>query len=995
LTSYASWARVTLCLVVTFAANCGFLPSLAWAQEPQIVVDDRGAIRSLSWQGSPEASGLFLLVPSQGWKGHLFSQESWQPDSVDRSADGRRWTIKGRAEWEGGGLEVEETIELLEARVRVVYRCRSLGTAASEGARLMFRGPTSVLAGKGAFVAARGGLALARPLPEELPSPYHLWGGGLCDWFGWRLGDSLLVARPQGDWLDAIALQDDRQFNLPQFEAQLRVKDTARLSEGHEFGCELILEPTTLAALQQEGVVVTEAENRWDTARVDLGSRGEAALGQVTWSAGEGPRWRPVELRFDVSGTWDNPFDPDEVEVYGVIRREGGGEIRQPAFACQDYKPLTSGGDVLLPEGELHWRLRWTPMEEGTYRVRLVAGIGGEEVSVDAGSYTCRGSEGRGFVRRSPDTPYYLRFDDGSPYFAVGENICWDGDDLLTQYERWFSRLGAAGGNYCRIWLVRWNMAVEWSNQDPSRRGCYYGLGRYSLDNAWRLDRVLQLAAENGIYVMLCLGYHGELMDTEDYFKSDCWRDNPYNEALGGPCAAPAAFWTNEQARELYKKRLRYYLARWGAYPNVLSWEFWNEVWAPAPWVQEMAAYLGEQDVHHHLRTTTYGRDDTWTLPEMDYSQAHHYGSDENLRDSAPVITDTSWQFTQKYGKPFMMGEFGIDWKHSDTTHDPQGLGTNLHNGLWAAVASRSFGTAALWYWDGYVDPLNLYGRFTSVARFAREVDWTRFAPTSAQVEPIRALEPPPRAFVDLEYTLDPRWAKQPDGEVAVSHDGKATPAAPSQFLFSPGKPDLCSPLRLRLDMPEGAAVTLRVERVSASAVLVVKLDGEEVARREYKCGPPDEGPYRDAQYFEEWKLWQCTFDDEVAVEIPAGSHLLELTNEAGDWMTLPRITLGGYRDATVAPMDVSILTDGTLAVGWVHDQASNWQNDRDQIPPEDQGPLRLIFRGLRDGRYQVRWYDTWQSEFADPRAFEVADGRAELLTPVFKRDIALIVKPR
>lgn len=968
---------------------------MAWAQQPQISVDDHGVITSLSWQGSPEASGLFLLLPNQGWKGSLFSQQNWQPDSMDRSPDGRRWAIQGRVEWEGGGLDIQQTIELLESRARVVYRCRSLGTAVTEGARLMLRGPTSLLAGKGAFVAAHGLLALARPLPEDLPSPYHLWGGGACDWFGWRLGDGLLIARPQGDWLDGIALQDNRQFNLPHFEAHLTIKGTTSLSEGDEFGCELILEPTTLAALQQEGMVVTEAENRWDTARVDLSSQGEAALGPVTWSAAQGPRWRPVELRFDVAGTWDNPFDPAQVDVYGLITRDGGEETRQPAFACQDYRSLTPGGDVLLPEGKLHWRLRFTPMHEGTYRVRLAAVIAGKQTSADAGSYVCTGSEGAGFVRRSADTPYYLRFDDGTPYFAVGENICWDGDTILTQYERWFSRLGAAGGNYCRIWLVRWNMALEWSNQDPSRRGYYYGLGRYSLDNAWRLDRIMDLAAQHGIYVMLCLGYHGELMDSEDYFKSNCWQYNPYNEALGGPCAAPAEFWTNDQARELYKRRLRYYLARWGAYPNVLSWEFWNEVWAPAPWVQEMAAYLGEHDLHRHLRTTTYGRDDIWTLPEMDYSQAHHYGTDENLRDSAPIIADTSWQFTEKYAKPFMMGEFGIDWKRSDTTHDPHGHGTNLHNGLWAAVASRSFGTAALWYWDGYVDPLDLYGQFTSVARFAREVDWTRFAPTRAQVEPIRALEPPPQAFVDFEYTLDARWAKQPDGELAIGRDGKITPAAPTQFLFSPGKPDLCSPLRLRLDMPEGGTVTLRVERVSSLAVLVVKLDGQEVARREYKCGPPGEGPYHDAEYFEEWGIWQCTFDDEVPVEVPAGSHLLELTNETGDWMTLPRILLPRYRDATVAPVEVSILTDGTLAVGWIHDQASNWQNDRDQVPPEDQGPLRLIFRGLRDGRYQVTWYDTWQGEFADPGAFEVADGRAELLTPVFKRDIALIVKPR
>ncbi len=936
-----------------------------------------------------------LVIPDKGWTRYWFSQDTWNPNRAERSEDGKRWVFGGRVEWEGGGLELEQTLEVAGAAVKVTYRGRALGDFSSEGARVIFRTSTDVYAGKGAFLSLSRGLGLLRALPENLPDPYHLWSGPAAEALGWCLGDSVLALRPAGDWLAGISLQDDRKFNIPHFEAQLVVKDTAKLAEGQEFICDMVLEPTTVTALEEGGVVMAEAEKRWDTARIDLNATGELSLSDPIWSSRQGPRWRPVELRFSVSGTWDNPFDPSQIDVRGIIERQGTRPLEQPAFISQEYKSLTPGGDLVVPEGGWDWRLRWTPMEEGTYRVRLVARNGGKEVSHEAGTFSCNGSEGHGFVRRSSDTPYYLRFDDGTPYFAVGENICWDGDDLLAKYEQWFSRLGQAGGNYCRIWLVRWNMALEWTNVDPSRRGFYYGLGRYSLDNAWRLDRVLELAAQKGIYVMLCLGYHGELMDKEDYFKSNCWHYNPYNSALGGPCVSPQEFWSNEQARELYKQRLRYYLARWGAYPSVLSWEFWNEVWAPAPWVQEMGAYLREYDIHHHLRTTTYGRDDVWQLSEMDYTQAHHYGSDGNVRDSAPVIADTSWSFTEKYGKPFMMGEFGIDWKRSDRDYDPDGLGTNLHNGLWAAVASRSFGTAALWYWDGYVDPLDLYGRFTSVARFASEIDWTRFVPTRAQVDPPRVTEPPAQPFVDLVYELDPSWAKQPEAEIAIGHDGRATPQAPRQFLFSPGKPELCSPLRLRVDMPAAGTVTFKVGRVSALAVLVIKLDGREVVRREFKCGPPGEGPYTDAQYFEEWNLWQCTFDAEVPVEVPAGNHLLELVNESGDWMTLPRITFGGYFDATVAPIDVWILTDGLQAVGWVHDRESNWQKDRDKVAPKEQGPLRLIFTGLKEGNYQAAWYDTWKGEFGEIQTFEVTGGRAQILTPVFKRDIALIVKPR
>jgi len=333
-------------------------------------------------------------------------------------------------------------------------------------------------------------------------------------------------------------------------------------------------------------------------------------------------------------------------------------------------------------------------------------------------TFECAAGDNPGFVRRSPDTPYYLEFDDGTPYFGVGENICWASGDKLGLYDDWFSSLGDAGGNYCRIWLVRWNMALEWMDEGP-RTGRYYGLGRYSPDNAFRLDWVMEQARENGIYCMLCLGYHGEFMVKPDYFKTNCWQWNPYNVANGGPCQTPGEFWTNEEARKLYKQRLRYYIARWGWDANVLSWEFWNEVNAPAPWVDEMAKHFETIDPYAHLVTTTYGTGAVWEIPEVDYTQAHMYGSDESHPSTTPHVANLSRGYTTRWAKPFMLGEFGIDWKRSDTSHDPDGIGTSLHNGLWASVMTRSFGTAAIWYWDGYVHPKNLYHEYTNIRRFA------------------------------------------------------------------------------------------------------------------------------------------------------------------------------------------------------------------------------------------------------------------------------------
>jgi hypothetical protein len=979
-------------VILTFAVAGAFLPAAFAAGKASLAVAETGALHNLGWPGWPQVSELFLMIPKTGWSGSLFTQETWKPDHFDAAPDGSSWHIAGRATWDGGGMDIDETVRSEPGKVSVVYKLRFSADTSSEGIMLFMRTPTADLAGKGRVLEAARKHAFVQNLPAALPDPYHI--GGLQNplWIAWMLGDNLTMVRPDGNWIGVVSIQDDRKWGMPSFEAQLLVRDGHVVRAGQEVVVALTITPATKADLDREGVVIVEPQG--PASRLDFTSKGEPSLGQAVWSSHEGPRFKPVELRFPVTGSWDNPFDPDQVDVSAVITTPSGRSLTQPAFIYYDFDLLTDADfEVVRPNGKQDWRVRWTPTEEGPYRVRLVARTGGKRLTREAGSFACHGALGRGFIRRSPSTPFYLRFDDGAPYFAIGENICWDGDNVISSYRRWFSRLGAASGNYTRIWLCRWNMGLEWNEKDG--RGAYYGLGRYSPDNAFRLDKVLEAAADNGIYCMLCLGYHGELMDSEGYFHEDCWKLNPYNAALGGPCAKPADFWTNPDARRLYKQRLRYYLARYGCYTNILSFELWNEVFAPAPWVREMSEFLGENDLNHHLRTTTYGDDAVWALDSMDYVQAHHYGSDDALRDSAPPIADTSFGATEKYKKPFMMGEFGIDWKRGDNDHDPKGLATNMHNGLWAAVASRSFGTASIWYWDGYVDPLNLYPQFDRVARFARMIDWTRFNPARPKVEPLSWVTPPAhKTFGDLLVSPAWEWRRQPDAVVPVNSDGTLG-GAPTCLLFAPFKPDLHSPMKLRLSVASPGQLKLLVSQVSSLSVLVVKLDGAEILRREFKCGPPGEGRYKKTEWREQWKIWQSVFDEEVAVDLPAGDHVLELSNVDGDWMTIPKITLPGVRDLSVPRVDTCLLADRGLAIAWLHDRESNWQNDLAGKAPEEVAPLRLIFSGLRDGRYEALWYDTWAGVFSEPKPLTVGGGRVELTTPQFKRDVALIIRPR
>jgi hypothetical protein len=134
---------------------------------------------------------------------------------------------------------------------------------------------------------------------------------------------------------------------------------------------------------------------------------------------------------------------------------------------------------------------------------------------------------------------------------------------------------------------------------------------------------VLHLAEARGIYVLLCLDYHGMFVTQPDpmWGGNNYWPQNPYNLTNGGPCAVANDFFTNSTAQKLYQKRLRYLVARYGYSQNLLAWELFNEIDNDysflnaadvAAWHGVMGAWLHANDGFGHLVTTSLtGNSDT------------------------------------------------------------------------------------------------------------------------------------------------------------------------------------------------------------------------------------------------------------------------------------------------------------------------------------------------------------------------------------------------
>jgi hypothetical protein len=504
------------------------------------------------------------------------------------------------------------------------------------------------------------------------------------------------------------------------------------------------------------------------------------------------PRYAKFELSLNINAAYANPFDPGQVDLHALFTSPKGQKVIVNGFFDQPFtRRLLDGAESVEPAGDPIWRIRFAPDTIGRWTYKVFVTTPNSRAELPEAAFEATPSEAPGFIRLSKRNPRGFAHDDGRPFFAVGQNMCWGGRRGSFDYDLWLPELAKAGGNWIRIWMSSWNCALEWSRQQIGdwRSGQYHGLGQYSLGNAWKLDTILDTAERHGISVMLCFGTYGEFTEG-GFFNEGQWQDNPYNIANGGPCALPEDFWINEEARKLYQRRLRYIMARYGHRTTIHAWEFWNEARAPAAWVSEMASFVkgtGEfqgkpADPHKHLLSTTYGSPEVWRIPEIDFTQAHLYGKGDIARFAPRVHADAREHLA--YGKPHLVAEFGIDWRAPDSKYDPQKLGVNLHNAMWASAASGNAGAAMIWWWDSYIHPSDLYWRFTPIRKFADAIPWSE-----GQWKPIETDATQVNAYGVFQGRTAILWIQNPEHNWKNSFEKTAIVPVPAHEITLGGLP--------------------------------------------------------------------------------------------------------------------------------------------------------------------------------------------------------------
>jgi hypothetical protein len=430
--------------------------------------------------------------------------------------------------------------------------------------------------------------------------------------------------------------------------------------------------------------------------------------------------WGPARVRGGGWLEWHSPtalgalakhaFDPAYFDVHCDFTGPAGRSVRVTGFWMRDANG--SG-----------WTLRFLPPSAGRWKATPQMRLS-QSTPIPLGApfeFDVDKVVPKQRVVIDPRAPRYFAFENGTPFVPMGLNVCWGASKTpVKDYQLWLTRLAENGGNFIRLWMASWSFGIEWKDG---------ALGDYTarMEQAAQLDEVLEIAESLDIRVMLCLLNHGAYTEGSD----SEWKDNPYNQANGGPLAGPEDFVSDPKAQALFERRLRYIAARWSHSPALHSWEWWNELtWTPItpealrPWIHRMSAVLDAHDPYRRLRSTSWadrGDAATWKLPELDYVQQHDYTQNDLVAHYAKSLQD--WSAEGVATKPMVPGELGLETRYDAGVKRPYNWdAVHLHNGLWAPLFLGYASTALYWWWDSMIDPQRMWSGYRGIARYVAAV---------------------------------------------------------------------------------------------------------------------------------------------------------------------------------------------------------------------------------------------------------------------------------
>ncbi|MBN1124836.1 MAG: DUF5060 domain-containing protein [Sedimentisphaerales bacterium] len=182
------------------------------------------------------------------------------------------------------------------------------------------------------------------------------------------------------------------------------------------------------------------------------------------------PQYDRIDMEIDINQIYDNPFDPEEVELSILIDTPDGTRITLPGFWAQEYetKSVTDGNRRVwwYPLGTGKWKARFAPMQVGTYQVRARFRDCSGSHDSNGRSFQSTLSVNKGFVRVNETDPHFFTLSNGDFFFPIGQNLAFIGEGqyvTVSKAQAIFEKLQENGANFVRIWTCceDWAMAIE------------------------------------------------------------------------------------------------------------------------------------------------------------------------------------------------------------------------------------------------------------------------------------------------------------------------------------------------------------------------------------------------------------------------------------------------------------------------------------------------------------------------------------------------------
>ena len=422
-----------------------------------------------------------------------------------------------------------------------------------------------------------------------------------------------------------------------------------------------------------------------------------------------------------------NPYQSKDIRITSNITSPSNSTINKDAYYKLDYEikynELMSPKDTAKYLDIEHFLISYKPKERGMHKIDVCVYIKEELTQTFSYEFNVLSNDidYKGTIKVASNNKSFI-FENGETFIPVGENIGWAQNQTLKsfEYDMYFDKLKEVNGNYVRIWLRYNSFALHMGSTNAKIDD--FTVRMAALE---RLDRILKLAEDNGIYICMTLLNHGQFSRT----VNPEWNRNPYSEVL----EYPFQFFSRQEMKDIYKEELRYIIARYTEYDSIFTYELFNEVdWTDnyekmrgKTWAKEMSEYIKSVDPYDRLITTSFMNNGNsfgiFDLDSIDYYTIHTY-SYKNQSGITSRVKNEALSAFNSVNKPVLFEEWGVDAESGSNTYELDPDGIMLYQALYGSIFSSS-GSVMSWWWDTYIDKYDLYHVFKGPFTISKLLD--------------------------------------------------------------------------------------------------------------------------------------------------------------------------------------------------------------------------------------------------------------------------------